>query len=181
MLTGILFLIVAAWAGYGIYALVRSERQSRLYLETRNDEPLKLDHLSHPLRRLVEDTRLLRVSLESPIREIGDYVDKDFGHNAAEDLDAFDNMLMDVTRQLDEWIRTVESLSESDRAVMSDRGLGPQAIRATLEREGGAFERRNMLDFDGRGGPTMDLRLKAVADELRKVEDGLQAAQRVYR
>lgn len=176
---GYVFLVVAAWAAYGIYRMVRSSERSRRYLAAaKNDQPLQIEHLSLDLQRLAEETRLLRISLEAPIRDIADYRSGEFAHTASEDLDGFDNMLMDVSRQLRDWVVAVERLPELERNTLSDLGLSEAPIRAALDAEGGAFERR----FVNRAGqPPMEQRLGRIVTELGRMEASLQTAGRLYR
>ncbi len=176
---GVFFLFVAGWAAYGIYYVLRASKRSQRYLASSKEElPLQLDHLSSSLRQLVADTRLLRVSLEAPIRDIADYRTGDFHQSAAEDLDGFDNMLLDLSRQLNDWLRAVDRLPETDRHRIEDMGLSATTIQRALETEGGAFERRYVLRP---GHPPMDHRLKGIMTELRRFEDSLQVTPRVYR
>lgn len=176
---GFFFLFVAAWATYGIYYMLRANRRSQQYLEGGAAEaPLQLDHLSGQLRRLAEDTRLLRISLEAPIRDVNDLRIGDFHQTAGEDMESFDNMLMNVSRMLADWVRGVETLPEPDLNRLGDLGLTPDAVRSALSFEGGAFERRNL---NRAGAPPLDERLRAISRELARFETNLQATQRVYR
>lgn len=175
---GYLFLIVAGWAAYGIYRMVRTGRESQRYLiEGRDEAPPQTDHLSPPLARLVRDTRLLRISLEAPVRQIKELIIGDLDTASTEDLDAFDNMLMTVSRQLGEWLHTVDQLAESDLASLQDHGLSGEPVRTALAREGWSFDRRRLR---GPGGP-MDQRLTQIMAELHRFETQLQATRRVYR
>jgi hypothetical protein len=176
---GVFFLFVAGWAAYGIYYLLRSSKRNQQYLASAKEEqPLQLEHLTGGLRQLAQDTRLLRVSLEAPIRDIADFRTGDFHQSASEDLDGFDNMLLDVSRQLGDWVRTVERLPDADRTRLEDMGLSAVPIERAIATEGGAFERRFVLRP---GQPPMDQRLRNVVAELRRFEDALQVAPRVYR
>ena len=175
---GSFFLFVAVLAGFGLFHMLRSSERSRRYLaEAKEDAPLQLDHLSAPLRRLAQDTRLLRISLDGPIREVGDYRRGEL-QAASGDIESFDAMLMDLSRQLADWVQTVERLDERDRNVLIDMGLGVDPIRAALDFEGGAFERRNLMRT---GAPPMDQRLQSIVAELDRFEAGLQVAPRPYR
>ena len=175
---GWFFLLVAALAGLGLWRVSKSSNKSLKYLEEAPREaPLQLAHLSGALARVAEDTRLLRVSLESPVRAIKEFIDGDFDATA-EDVDGFDTMLLNVTRQLAEWLTFVERLPEPERDRMMDMGADPAKVRAALFLEGGAFERRNLRM---RGQPRMDKRLGHVMAELLRIEESLQAPERVYR
>jgi hypothetical protein len=123
------------------------------------------------------NTRTLRISLESPIRDV-----TEFRHGqlnaTAEDLESFDNMLMNVSRAIADWLRDVERLDERARGELGDLGITPDPIRHALEAEGFAFERRY---FERAGMPPLDQRLRGVSVLLEKIEAALQVSQRLYR
>ena len=175
---GFFFLLVAGWAAYGMVRMLREGAETRRYLEgAKDDGPLELTHLSEPLRRFAMDTRLLRIALESPLRDVAYLVRGDLDRGA-EDLDTFDTMLLNLSRQLTEWVATADRLSPEDRARLEDLGGAPAKVRAALEAEGWAFVRRN-LQMPGR--PAMDARLRAIVGELAHVEVALQAQSVPYR
>lgn len=175
---GFFFLFVAAITGYGIFRVVRSSERDRKYLTEAKDEvPLQDDHLPMPLRHLLRDTRSLRISLEAPIRDVGE-MRKGQLNATAEDLESFDTMLMNVSRAVADWLVDVDRLPEQHRGAMHDLGADPGPIRGALEQEGFAFERKYLLRA---GAPPLDDRLRAVMNELIKVEAALQRTQRVYR
>lgn len=175
---GWFFLLMAGFAGFGLFKMARSSSKSRKYLQaSREDQPLRLEHLSPGLRQLAQDTRLLRISLEAPVINLRDYIDGDLDATG-EDVDAFDAMLLDVTRQLADWLAAVEQLSEHDRHRMVDLGADSSAVRNALGMEGWAFERRH-LRMDGK--PTMDRRLAHIVGELARIEACLQTTGDVYR
>ena len=175
---GWFFITVACIAALGLLRLTKSGEQSRRYLDAaRDEEPLQIEHLSLDMQRFVGDTRLLRISLESSVRTIAQYIAGEF-EATNDDRDGFDQMLMNVTRAVAEWLTSVDRLPETDRVQITDLGGNPATVRAALEREGWAFERRN-LRMPGR--PPMNLRLAAILEELRKVEVAVQARSRVYR
>lgn len=173
------FLFVAAWAAFGILQIVRSSERSRKYLAAAHDEaPLEVGHLSPALSRLAHETRFLRISLEGPIRDVAEFRSGEFAQSAGEDLDAFDNMLMNVTRQLDDWVHAVERLPDAERATFEGLGLSAGPIRAALENEGWSFERQHL---ERPGQPPMERRLARVAEELARIEAALQVQQQPYR
>jgi hypothetical protein len=177
-MVGLFFLFVAAWALFGIYRLVRAHERSRRYLEeSGQDAPLQLSHLTEPLRSVAMDTRLLRVSLESPLQEIADFVAGNIDRNA-EDVDGFDAMLMNLSRLLAEWVMAIDKLPEAPRERLADMGISADPIRNALAREGWAFERKNVVR---EGEPTMDARLKSILAELLKFEEKLQLPPSPYR
>lgn len=175
---GYLFLIIAGWAAYGIFRMMRADNESKRYLvEAREEEPLHVEHLSVPLRRLAHDTRLLRISLEAPVRQIREVLVGDLDTTTVEDLDAFDNMLMNVSRQLADWLQSVDRLPPDEAATFQDLGLSPEPIRQALMREGWSYDRKHLR---GPGG-SMDQRIGHVIAELRRVENQLQVHRRPYR
>lgn len=175
---GYLFLIAAGWTAYGIYRMLQSGRETRRYLdEGRHDPPLQLDHLTPPLARLAHDTRLLRISLEAPVRQVRELRVGDLESASSEDLDAFDNMLMSISRQLGDWLHMVDQLPATDAASLQDLGLSSEPIRDTLIREGWTFDRRHLR---GPGGP-LDQRISQVIAELQRFETQLQITGRLYR
>jgi hypothetical protein len=87
-------------------------------------------------------------------------------------------MLMNVSRQLADWVGIVDRLSEADRERLIDMGASADPIRRALDEEGWSFERRN-LEPEGR--PRMDVRLRRIADALEKIERSLQLPPSPYR
>ena len=176
---GFLFLFVAGWAGYGVFRMLRTHERNRRYLQAARDEaPLQLEHLSAELRRFTEETRMLRISLEAPIRDVADFREGEFHQAASEDLDGFDNMLMNISRQLADWVATVDRLPEHERSTLERLGLSAEPIRTALDAEGWAFERRNM---HRPGQAPMEVRLSNIVAELGRVETSLQLVPRPYR
>jgi hypothetical protein len=158
--------------------MVRTGRESQRYLvESPREAPLQTDHLSPPLARLAHETRILRVSLEAPVREIRELLVGDLDSARNEDLDGFDNMLRNISRQLGDWLSTVDQLPPTDAASLQDLGLSPEPIRETLVREGWTFDRKHLR---GPGGP-MDRRISQVMAELQRFETQLQVNRRLYR
>ncbi len=175
---GYLFLIVAGWAVYGIVRMMRSGAESQRYLaEAQSETPLHTEHLTPPLAALLRETRLLRISLEAPVRQIKEHMIGDLDTASTEDLDGFDNMLMNTSRQLGDWITMVERLPENDFATFQDLGLSADPIRQALIREGWSYERKNLR---GPGG-TMDQRINHVIAELQRMETQMQTTRRLYR
>lgn len=175
---GYIFLIAAGWAAYGIYRMLRTGRETQRYLvEGPRETPLQTEHLTPPLARLAHETRFLRVSLEAPVRQIRELLIGDLDSARNEDLDGFDNMLLDVSRQIGDWLRTVDQLPATDAASLQDLGLSPEPIRSALVREGWTFDRKHLR---GPGG-AMDHRIGQVMAELLRFETQLQATRRLYR
>ncbi|MBL4683094.1 MAG: hypothetical protein JKY37_00780 [Nannocystaceae bacterium] len=175
---GWFFITVACLAGLGLLRVSKASAQSRKYLDASSDEaPLQVDHLTPQMRRFTADTRLLRISLESSVRTIGQLIDGDF-EATNDDRDGFDQMLMGATRDVVDWLRIVETLGETERGQIMDGGGNPGAIREALVNEGWAFERRNLTTA---GRPPMNLRLAAILAELHQIEVALQRTSRIYR
>jgi hypothetical protein len=179
VVSGVLFLLVTALSAYGMYAMLRAKQRNQASLREAADEaPLQLDHVSAPLRRLAEDARVLRVSLEGPIRDVHAMRTGEFTLTVGSDFEVFDAMLMNVTREVAEWLDMASRLSESDLAQLEDLGAPPGRVREMLDREGGSFERRHLKR---NGEPPLDERLTALAGELAKLEVALQSNRSVYR
>lgn len=175
---GFFFIFVAVCAGYGFYRVLKSSERNRKYLaQSKEDAPLQLEHLGAQLARVTRETRTLRISLESPVRDVAELRGGQL-NATAEDLDSFDAMLMNVSRAIADWLVAVDRLSENDRQSMIDCGATPERIRAALTTEGFSFERKNLKRP---GSPPLDERLRAVMQELGRIETALQASQRVYR
>lgn len=165
---GFLFLLVAVWSGWGLVYMLRSGQKNQQYLTAGSDEePLRLDHLTPALRWFGGETRLLRISLEAPIRQVGELR----GGELHQDLESMDNMLMDVSRQVVDWVGLFDGLDDVDRQTMRDLGVSPEPIRAALAVEGLAFERRK---FELPHQPPLDERLQSISSELKRIEIALQ-------
>ncbi len=176
--TGFFFVFVAVCAAYGVYRVLRSNARDRQYLaSSKEDSPLQLEHLGTALRKLARNSRMLRISLEASIRDIADFRRGQLSATA-EDVESFDNMLMNVSRAIAEWLADVDRLGERERGELADHGVSADPIRHALEAEGFAFERKHV---ERAGAPPMDERLRGVALELAKVEAALQVTGRGYR
>lgn len=175
---GFFFIFLAVCGGYGMYRVMRSSARDRQYLSAgKDDAPLQLEHLGIALQKLARNTRTLRISLEASIRDVAEFRQGQL-NATAEDLESFDNMLMNVSRAIADWVGDVERLGERERGELGDHGVSPDPIRHALEAEGYAFERKHVQRA---GAPPMDERLRGVAIELEKIEAALQSSARVYR
>lgn len=175
---GWFFIAVACIAGLGLLRMTRASQHNRDYLDAAHtDKPLQLEHLSLAMQRFAADTRILRISLESTVRTVGQFINGDL-EATNDDRDGFDQMLTNVTRNLADWLRTVDDLAEADRGAIADGGGNPESIREAIELEGWAYERRNLTKP---GIPPMNLRLEAVMADLHRVELALQRSPRFYR
>lgn len=175
---GFFFLVVALLSTYGIYRVVKTQARDRKYLqESKGDAPLVLDHLPSVLRNVARDARSLRLLLESPVRDLAELRAGRLAATA-EDVEAFDTMLMNASRQVGEFLVGVDRLGERERGSLRDLGVSVEPIRQVLEAEGFSFERKRMLVA---GMPPLDQRLEAIRQELAKIEAALQGSPRVYR
>lgn len=175
---GYYFLFIAACVALGFARMWRVNEKERRYLtEGTREPPLRLDHLTEGLQTWLRETPSLRISLEGPIRDI-----TELRHGqqspATADTDTIDNMLMDVSRQVDDWLRSSERLSTEDRLYGETRGVHGRIIAAAFASEGYAFLRSHILRA---GAPPLDERLRAIATEPARIEVALQGEQRVYR
>jgi hypothetical protein len=115
--------------------------------------------------------------MEAPLKEVADFVAGRIDRNA-EDVEGFDTMLMNTSRQLADWVGSIDRLPEEDRERLADMGLSADPVRNALAREGWAFERKNLLRD---GEPSMDARMRNVMVELQRFEEALQLPPRPYR
>jgi hypothetical protein len=194
LVMGFLFLFVAATGAYGLFRMLREHTEHKRYLTSGSEDAQPvLDHLSPQLRGLVIDARLLRIALEAPLVRVDELIGSpvsralrersgrpraSYHASDAQDLEEFDLMLLDVSRQLADWVAVVDRLPEADRLRLVDAGLDPEHVRKALVAEGGAFERGNLRPA---GRPAMDERLARIVDELGRVEHALQLGPRGYR
>ena len=170
------YLTIAALAAIGLLQTMRTQARSRRYLESSPDEdPLQISHLSRRLQAVVRDTRALRLSLEGPLRELAEGGDKAFIGQLNE-FDELQQRLRDAARELGEWVLEVERLGPSDRAYMHDVGAQPEHVRALLEQEGWALERKR-----GRDQPPLKAQLERIVRELELFEERLQTPPAPYR
>lgn len=167
-----LFLGVAAVAGYGLFRTVRGQAADRRYLaEAGEEEPLHISHLSRGLQQLAKDARALRLAMEGPIRELASL--SAIGAIGA-DTDSLDRQLLAASREMGDFIRASNGLSEQDVETLHDLGAETGPLQAEFEALGYAFERQ--------GNPRpLSKRMVTIATELRRLEDKLQAQRNPYR
>jgi len=162
--------------GYGAFRLIRSQASARRYLEDGAQEaPLALDHLSSGLRRLATETRTLRISLEGPIRGLQELLSSELTRR---DDELMDHTLLEMSRQVNDWLAMVDRLGEGERQRLEEVGGSPEPVRAMLRAEKGAFERSR---FYVDGAPSLDVRLQALSQEFARIETALQVQSRIYR
>jgi len=169
--------MVLLLTGFGFYRLVRAEREARRYLESGSEAPLQLSHLSSALARVARETRTLRISLESPLRTLREFMQTD-PTRTEDDLEAVDSALMEATREVGEWLAMIDGLPAHERGDMEAMGASAGPIRAALAAEGWAFERSHLRSP---GRQDLDERLEAVLRELGRVEAALQVPVNPYR
>jgi hypothetical protein len=173
--SSLVFLLLAAAAALGLYRTLRSRAENVRYLEEAGDEsPLAVSHLSRPLQQLAHETRALRLSLEHPLRQLGTAP-----RSAAEvDLRMIQQGLTNASREIGDWLRTVERLGDEDRARLSDFGAKPAIVRELFGAEGGS------LELDGpRAGAIRRIggRIREIQRELERIERALQTRTDPYR
>lgn len=169
--------MVVLLTGFGFYRLIRAERDARRYLEGRAEAPLQLTHLSGALAQVARETRTLRISLESPLRALREFMQVDLTRTEDDAL-AVDGALLEATRAIGEWLAMIEDLPEQERGALSAMGASPAPIRAAVDAEHGAFERRNLHQ---KGRPDLDTRLEAILKELGRIEAAMQVQVGPYR
>ncbi len=175
---GFFFLVIALLSTYGIYRVVQTQARDRKYLqESKSDKPLELEHLPSSLQAIARDARSLRLLLESPVRDLAELRQGRLAATA-EDVEAFDTMLMNASREVGDFLVVVDRLGERERGALRDLGVSVEPIRQVLEAEGFSFERKRMLRA---GMPPLDQRIEAIRQELAKIEAALQGSPRVYR
>jgi hypothetical protein len=169
--------VILLLTGFGYYRLMRAQQEARRYLEGSAEAPLQLSHLSSPLAMVARETRTLRISLESPLRAIREFMQTDLTRTE-DDLEAIDAALMDVTREIGRWLAMIDGLPVTERGALESMGASTGPVRAAMEAEGGAFERGHLRSP---GRPSLDVRLEALLRELGRVEQALQVPQNPYR
>ena len=163
--------------GYGFVRLRRADEAARRYLESGHEKPLQLAHLGDTLARVARETRTLRIWLESPLQAVRDQLAADLTRTD-EDIEAFDAVLLDTSREVGLWLAMIDGLQPHERQELEQLGAGAGAIRGAMEAENGAFERAHLK---APGRPPMDQRIEAILRELTRIEDALQGQGHVYR
>lgn len=169
--------MVLLLTGFGFYRLIRAERDMRRYLEGRAEAPLQLSHLSGALALVARETRTLRISLESPLRALREFMRVDLTRTE-DDVQAMDAALLEATRAIGEWLAMIDGLPEHERLAMEAMGAGVGAIREAVDAEHGAFERGNLRRP---GRPNLDVRIEAILKELGRIEAAMQVQAGPYR
>ncbi len=133
----------AAVAAATVRWWVRKRRQAaRLRALSRANEdlgPRKLSHLSPQLAGLVEQTRLLRLQLETPLLRFSPGLgDTPWGRR--ERFAEYDNALCDARRALWEWMHLFKHLGRHDLEYLYSLGLSLGPFRGVLLKRG-VFDR----------------------------------------
>jgi hypothetical protein len=163
----LLFLIVAGAAGFGLVRTIRGQARTRKYLEGRADDaPLQISHLTRALQDWARETRALRLSYDSPRREIEGAVGP-----LGEDLDA---RLTMASRELGEWLGVAEHLAEEDKETLRDLGATPDRVRNIFAELGWSLERRQ-------GRRKLLAQIREIVRELDRIEERLQVETDPYR
>lgn len=164
-------------AGYGFYRLRKAEAAAQRYLGSGSEAPLQLAHLSARLAEVARDTRLLRVSIEGTLQVVRESMQVDLTRTE-DDLVNLDAALLDLTRDVGQWLAMIEGLPAHDREHLAALGAGPEGVRGALAAENGAFERPP----PGRAPRVgLDARIEGLVRELGRIETALQDQGRMYR
>jgi hypothetical protein len=169
--------VTALVVGYGFVRLRRADEAARRYLESGQEQPLQLAHLSESLARVARETRTLRIWLEAPLQAVRDHLAADLTRTD-EDIEALDAILLDASREVGLWLAMIEALPDHAKQELAALGADPGAIRGAMEAENGAFERAHLRTP---GRPSMDQRIEAILRELARIEAALQGQGHVYR
>lgn len=157
---GVLLLIVGVSLRRPVGALAEARRQrANLRKELRalaegTYTATTLEHLSPPLARLVEETRVLRLALEEPLQAVRAWLASDrspwlarVDMSDGSDLDRaaeVDVALVNARRAVWDWLAALDELPERDRELLVDLGLSAGTVRASLEARDG-FRRISTL------------------------------------
>lgn len=169
--------VIVLVSGYGFIRLKRADEAARRYLESGDEKPLQLAHLSETLARVARETRTLRIYLDSPLHAVREHLRPD-PTRTEDDVEAFDAALLDATREVGLWLTMIDGLAPNDRQELDALGAGPETIRGALAAEKWAFERAHV---HAPGRAPLDQRLEALIRELARIEAALQGQGRVYR
>jgi hypothetical protein len=173
--SALVFLLLAAAAGVGLYRTMRVRAENIRYLERADDEPMLVSHLPRALQRLAHETRALRLSLEDPARQLG----AGRGRLSTDaDVHAIDHQLMNSSRDVGEWLAGIGRLSPEDRERLVDLGANVGAVRDTFAAAGFSFE---LGGGGARRARTILAQLEDLRRALQRVESALQIQGNPYR
>jgi hypothetical protein len=146
-------------------------------------------HLTPPLARLAEETRVLRSLLEEPIQaalawrsaDDSPILSKvDFGDGSDLDrCDDFDVALVNARQAVWSWISAVAALPEADRMRLDELGLSDREARALL---GGSDGLRRVSRKARQELARIEGQLRPLMSSLERFESGLARSQgSIYR
>ncbi len=177
LVLGYVLIFVTVLAMLGVVRIALSGARSQRYLaESGEDAPLAMEHLPPALRRLVADTRILRVSLEGPVRMVTELRSGALDRRV-EDPDVFERTLMDVEREVTEWLRNLEDAAGRHPEPFEDAGIDVAEVRALIDDGNAMFQRDRLLAPD----EVALSRLTRLLEVMRRIEDALQRPGRLYR
>lgn len=155
---------------------MRSRNENVRYLEEAGEEaPLSISHLSRPLQRLARETRSLRLSLEEPKRQL-----KTLPSRMSPEFDgkSIDHVLMNSSREIGEWLNSLQRLGEEDREHLIDVGANAAAVRDAFAAEDFALE---LGAGGGRRASRLVDHVREIQRELDRIEKALQIQTDPYR
>ncbi len=91
-----------------------------------------VDHLPQGLGRLVLQARLVRVQLGTPLRRFALELVHDTPWSRRTRCDEYDRALADARMAIWDWLRSVERLPRTERALLAEVGWSPRPLRHTL-------------------------------------------------
>lgn len=172
----LVFLLLAAAAGFGLYRTMRARAENIRYLEEAGEEaPLMISHLSGALQRLAREARALRLSLEDPLRQL-----RALPGRLSPDFDprAIDQTLLNTSREVGDWVNGVSRLSEEDREHLLDVGANTSTIRDVFGAAGFGFE---LGSGGAKQAKVLVAQLEQLQRELLRIERALQIQSDPYR
>ncbi|MCA9688569.1 MAG: hypothetical protein R3A51_03125 [Nannocystaceae bacterium] len=122
----------------------RRQNSQRRALAATNDDPsidaLSTRHLSPKLANLAQQTRVVRLMLETPLRRYRPAVFSDTPWSRRKRCDEYDLALGDARRALWEWMHQFKHLEREDLHRLIEMGLSLAPFRSVLFKRG-VFER----------------------------------------
>ncbi len=111
-------------------------------LEAAHDdaEAINTRNLSPELARLAQQTRIVRLTLETPLRRYSAPVLSDTPWGRRTRCDEYDNALIDARRALWDWMHAFKHLEPRDLTRLQELGLSLAPFRAVLYKRG-VFDR----------------------------------------
>jgi hypothetical protein len=103
-------------------------------------DALSTRHLSPRLARLAQQTRIVRLTLETPLYRYSAPVFSDTPWGRRTRCDEYDNAMIDARRALWEWMHQFKHLDPAELVRLQELGLSLAPFRAVLFRRG-VFDR----------------------------------------